>query len=106
MGKHMADDEDKGLINPEPIRKEIDVKVTQLMDLNQRVTAILRRQAKDFESIGGTYQALATRAYDIAELIAELAAVAAHNTGDIIIAEFNLEPDDDDEDEEEDDDDE
>ncbi len=97
-----TDKDEGGMIDPNPIRKDIDVKVTQLMDLNQRVTAILRRQAKDFEAIGATYSALANRAYDISELIAELATVAAHNTGDIIIAEFGLEPQEDDDEEEDD----
>jgi len=98
-----TEDTNGGLIDPEPIRKEIDIKVTQLMDLNQRITSVLRRQAKDFEAIGGTYSALSHRAYEVSELIGELAVVAAHNTGDIIIAEFGLEGDDDEEDIDEDD---
>ena len=102
----MADDEKGGLINPEPIREKINTKAAQLMDLNQRVTSILRKQAKDYELVGSTFSALANRAYELSELTAELAVVSAHNTGDIIMAEFGLVPqdDDDDDDDQEDDD--
>ena len=100
----MAEDkEGNGLINPEPLRKAIDAKVVALMDLNQRLAGVLHRQAKDYEAIGGTYQALANRAYELSEMTAELAVIAAHNTGDIIIAEFGLEADDEEEEDEDDD---
>lgn len=90
-----------GLTNPEPIRDKIDLKISQLMDLNQRITSILRIQAKDFEALGGTYQAMSSRCYEITDHIAQLAAIAASNTGDIIIAEFGLEEEDDDDNDEE-----
>ena len=95
--------------DPAPLRDKMDRKISELMDLNQRITTILRDKARDFETIGGTYQVMAGRAYEISHVIAELAAVAAANTGDIIIADFGLvlgDNDDDDEDFDEEDEDE
>lgn len=100
----MAEDKDDGLIDPAPLRARIDIKVSELMDLNQRITTVLRQQAKDFETIGVTYQALANRAFDISGMIADLALIAASNTGDILIAEFGIADDEDDEEEEDEED--
>ena len=99
--------DDDGLIDPTPLRNKLKIQINELMDLNQRITMVLRHQAQDFEAIGTTYSALSNRAFEISGIIAELAVVAAHNTGDIIMAEFALvdDDDDDDDDDEEDDDD-
>jgi hypothetical protein len=94
-------DKDDGLVDPTPLRDRIKIQINELMDLNQRITMVLRHQAQDFEAIGVTYSALSNRAFEISGSIAELAVIAANNTGDIIMAEFALV---DDEDEEGDDD--
>lgn len=97
-------DKDDGLIDPTPLRNKLKIRINELMDLNQRITMVLRHQAEDFEAIGTTYSALSNRAFEISGIIAELAVVAAHNTGDIIMAEFALINDPDDDDDEDDDD--
>jgi len=92
-----------GLIDPAPLRERLKIQINELMDLNQRITTVLRHQAQDFEAIGITYNALSQRAFEVSGIIAELALVAAHNTGDIIMAEFGLADDDGEGEEEEDD---
>jgi hypothetical protein len=90
------------MIDPTPLREAIEAKITALMDLNQQITKILRDRARDFETIGTTYQALSMQAFSVADSIAELALIAAHNTGDIIVAEFGIGADDSEEDDDDD----
>lgn len=84
---------------PEPtidsIRGGINEKIAFLLDYNARATVVLRKQAKDFESIAEFFQNMRDRSLDIADDIATLARLAADLTGDIITAEFGeLEEDD------------
>src|SRR5574338_988869 len=84
------------LIDPVPLKEGIEKKIADLFDLNQKITHVLCKEALDFFQVAGTYAYAARRAYEIAGDIAELAAVSAANTGDLIIAEFGLGDDSDD----------
>lgn len=85
------------MIDPFPLREGIDKKITQLFEFNQNIAKDCRRKAKDFERIAAHHFLAGQLAYDIAADIAELAMVAATNTGDIIVAQFALGNDDDEE---------
>lgn len=98
----MTEPESDGLQDPKPLRDKIDRAIGELLDLNQRITMVLRGQAKDFELIGGTYQGMANRSFEIASDIVALSVMASSNTGDIIMAEFGVVLGDEGEDEEDD----
>lgn len=66
------------------------------------VVGVLRSQAHDFELLASFYEHQKQECFEIAGMIVQLAAVAAANSANIIIAEFGAEEDDDDEDEEDD----
>jgi hypothetical protein len=83
--------------DPGPLRDEINNRTEELFAFNQTVGTVLRQQAKDFEQIGAFFSAQANRAYGVATLIVEMAALAANNTGDILAAEFGIFEDDEDE---------
>lgn len=70
------------------IRDEIDEKVTALFEYNQKVVAVLRDKAKDWEMLATFFEQQKQRCFDVQELHLEMAATAAEMTGDILIAEF------------------
>lgn len=69
-------------------REEINKKISFLLDYNARATLLLRKQAKDFESIAEFFQSQVGRCLEIADQIATLAKMSSDLTGDIISAEF------------------
>ena len=91
------------LTDPGPIRDRIDKGIADLFDYNQRVVAILRAQAQDFETLAGFFDAQKQRALMVQSDILELAMVAAQNTGDILVSEFGITLASNDEDEEDED---
>jgi hypothetical protein len=76
------------LIDPGPIRDQINHKISQLFDANHRVVTVLRMQATDFETIGTYLLDQANKAFEIANLIAQLSIIASHNTSNMILAQF------------------
>lgn len=92
------------LTDPAPIRDRIDAGIADLFDFNQRVVAVLRAQAKDFETLASFFDAHRQRSMQIHTDILELAMVAAQNTGDILVSEFGITLNDDEDDEEDEDD--
>ncbi len=92
------------LIDPAPLRDSIKGKIDKLFDNNQVVVGVLRTQAHDFEVLASFFEHQRQLCFDIASDIVALAAVAASNSANIIIAEFGSEEDDDDDEEDEPDD--
>lgn len=84
-----------GLVDPAPLRDEINKKIAHLFDLNQKVVSVLRQQANDFTKIATFFAEQSQRAFEIANAIADLSIVASNNTSNIIIAEFGHDDDED-----------
>jgi len=74
--------------NPSEIREAINAKIDELFEFNQKVTEVLRNQARDFEYLAEFYGTQKQRCYDVVSMLAELAASAAETAGDIIMAEY------------------
>lgn len=87
-GRLQVSDENNELIDPGPKRDSIKKKIDELFEFNQKVVAVLRAQAHDFEQIGGFYDVMKQRAFSIASEITELGLIASTNTSNILIAEF------------------
>lgn len=64
--------------------------IGELLDYNQRITRVLRDQAKDWEMIALAYTRGNQACLEIAELSAVQARLSADITGDLISAEFGV----------------
>lgn len=65
-------------------------KIGALLDYNQRLTTILRSQAKDWETIANAFDNAKEQCLNIAELAALQARTNSDLTGDIISTEFGI----------------